>query len=68
MNFKIDFDEAPTLIGLLLLAGELIIFGLILVALIHFVYWEALSAIYFRALGLNIFIVLVCAYFNKEMK
>ena len=66
MNFKVDFDEAPTLISLMLLTGEVILFALILVAVIYFIYWEMLPASYFRALGLNIFIVLVCAYLNKE--
>ena len=68
MNFKVDFNKAPTLITLMLYIGEIILFTLILVALIHFVHWETLSASYFRALGLNILILLVCAYFNKENK
>ena len=68
MNFKVDFNKAPTLITLMLYIGEIILFTLILVALIHFVYWEMLPASYFRALGINILIVLVCAYLNKENK
>ena len=68
MNFKVDFNKAPTLITLMLYIGEIILFTLILVALIHFVFWEMLSASYFRALGINILIVLVCAYLNKENK
>ena len=68
MNFKVDFDKALTLITLMLYMGEIILFTLILIALINFVYWEMLPASYFRALGLNILIVLVCAYFNKENK
>ena len=65
MNFKVDFDKAPTLIGLLLLTVEIILFALILVAIMYFVYWEIPDNSYFRALGINILILLVCAYLNK---
>lgn len=68
MNFKINIDKRPNLVGVVLLTCEIILFALILIAIIHFVYWEMLSASYFRALGINILILLVCAYFNKEKR
>ena len=66
MNFKVDFDKAPTLITLMLYIGEIILFTLILVALMNFVYWEIPGNSYFRALGINILIVLVCAYLTRR--
>ena len=66
MNFKVDFNKVPTLITLMLYIGEIILFILILVAIMNFILWEIPDNSYFRALGINILIVLVCAYFNKE--
>ena len=66
MNLKVDFNKAPALVCLILLISKIILLVLILVAIIDFIFWEIPTASYLRALGLDIFIILVCAYFNKE--
>ena len=68
MNFKVDFDKTPTLVCFILLASKIILLVLTLIAIIDFIFWEMPTAHYLRALGLDIFIILVCAYFNKENK
>ena len=68
MNFKVDFNKAQALIGFILLISKIILLVLILIAITDFIFWEMPTAPYLRALGLDIFIILVCAYFNKEMK
>ena len=68
MNFKVDSDKAPTLVCFILLVSKIVLLALILVAIIDFIFWEIPTASYLRALGLDIFIILVCAYFNKENK
>lgn len=65
MNSKVDFDKAPTLVCFILLVSKIVLLALILVAIIDFILWEMPTAPYLRALGLDIFIILVCAYFNK---
>lgn len=68
MNFKVDFDKAPTLVCYILLISKTSLLVLILIAIIYFIFWEMPTAPYLRTLGLDIFIILVCAYFNKENK
>ena len=68
MNFKVDFNKSPTLVGLILVAAEFLLFLLFSVACCAFMLWEIPDNSYFRALGLNILIVLVFAYLNKESK
>ena len=66
MNFKVDSDKSPNLVGLILATSEFLLLLLLGVGCFAFILWEIPDNSYFRAVGLNILIVLVCAYFNKE--
>lgn len=68
MNFKVDFDKPPTLVGWILAIANFLLLLLLGVGCSAFIFWEVPDNSYFRALGINILIVLVCAYFNKESK
>lgn len=68
MNFKVDFNKAPTLIGWILAIAEFLLLLLLGVGCFAFILWEIPDNSYFRAVGLNILIVLVCAYLNKEKR
>ncbi len=66
MNFKVNFDEAPTLVSFALVACESFLLTVVLIGIVYFICWEMPHGEYFRTLGVNIVLVLVLAYFNKE--
>lgn len=66
MKFTVDFTKSPTTPSLLLVIGfvqsALLFIGLIM----YFIIWNIPDNIYFRAVLVDIIIILVGAYFNDK--
>ena len=68
MNFKVDIDKSPNVVSFLLFLSEVLLLCMVCIAVGYFVIWDIPSNSYLRALLVNVIVMLVCAYFNKENK
>jgi len=66
MNFRINFNEEPTLVRILLFLSEMLLSLAVLGAIVYFIAWEAPPNSYFRFVFINIVFVVIFAYLNKE--